>query len=191
MADSIKIDAQQFIKDVILREIKTIVYSPECKSAPYVKFVLIATGIEFLGACGDPHPYNKEKEGEDRFNAALNKYFNKKYQKYAKKGSAINLYEDFRCGMIHQLRPTHLINLTERGKGHNHLDETTNPTKLHLVLEDFYDDLESAALDLLKKIEQGKVSNVQKNKADFLEINDKYSGHGETTIVVPTDDNLK
>lgn len=178
----IVIDAKQFLNEVILREMKTIIFSNECKSAPYVKFVLVATGIEFLGACVDSHDFSKEREGEDRFNYALSAFFGKKYHKYSKKDSTINLYKDFRCGMIHQLRPSAKINLTERDKNQEHLKETTNPIKLNLVLEDFYDDLEKAAKKILKMIEQGKVSNVEKNQNGFLEIRQSLSGSSETIL---------
>jgi hypothetical protein len=182
MTTPIQIDSQQFIREVILREIKTIVYSAECASAPYVKFILIATGIEFLGACGDAFSFEKNLQSEERFNHALNTYFNKKYQKFAKKDSSINLYEDFRCAMIHQLRPTTKIDLTERGKGNSHLQESASPLKLYLVLEDFYDDLEKAALKFLKMAGEGKISDVQKTKSNFLQINPSSSGLTETVI---------
>ena len=180
------LNAQQIVQEVILREIKTIIYSEQTASAPYVKFILIANAIEFLGACGDKFPFIEGGHSEDRFNVALKNYFNGKYHKYAKAGSIIYMYEDFRCAMIHQLRPSDKVNLTQRSGTHKHLDEEKGFAMLHLVLEDFYDDLEKAAKTFLKMVADGKIPDKQKTEADFLYVKQSDSGttiHNETKIV--------
>ncbi len=178
--NTISLTSKNIIEEVILREIKTIIYSKDCASAPYSKFILIATAIEFLGACADTFEFTTEKISEDRFNKGLS-YFNKKYHRYSKSGSDIYLYEDFRCGLVHQLRPTSKVNLSERGKGHKNLESTKEPLKLILVLEDFYDDLEKAAKSFLKSAEEGKIPNAPKNAATFLEVT-SVTGQTQTTL---------
>ncbi len=165
------------IEAIILTEIKTIVYSADTKSAPYVKFVLIANSIEFLGSILDPHPFLQNGESENRFNAALINYFPKKYSSLAKAGSGIYLYEDFRCGMIHQLRPSTKIILSERHKGNVHLSFNKERTKRYLVLEDFYDDLEKAAKACIKSIKDGKIPDKPKSEITYLMVRGNDTGH--------------
>ena len=124
MDKSITLNAQDIVKETILREIKSIIYSKDIDVAksPYVKFILIATAIEFLGGGGDTHEYTEPKLSEERFNRALNSYFPEKYKQFAKEGSNIYLYHDFRCPMVHHFRPSGKVVLTERHKGYIHLD---------------------------------------------------------------------
>lgn len=165
------------IHAIILTEIKTIVYSTDTKDAPYVKFVLIANSIEFLGSILDPHPFLQNGESENRFNAALIKYFPKKYSSFAKAGSDVYLYQDFRCGMIHQLRPSPKIILSERHKGEVHLGFNTEKTKRYLVLEDFYDDLEKAGKACIRSIKAGKIPDKPKSEIPYLMVKDSNTGH--------------
>lgn len=174
-----KLNSINIIEEVILREIKEIVYSKDCKTAPYVKFIVIATAIEFLGACGDPHEFNTDQQSENRFNNGL-KYFPKKYIPFSKKDSKVYLYEDFRCHMIHQLRPSTKISLTERGRGYTHLDENIESGKTILILEDLYDDLEKAAKKFIKKSQTGKVANNKKINDDYVIISNNFTGSTES-----------
>ncbi len=165
------------IHAIILTEIKTIIYSADTKAAPYVKFVLIANTIEFLGSILDPHPFLQNGESENRFNAALIKYFPKKYSSFAKAGSDVYLYQDFRCGMIHQLRPSPKIILSERHKGDIHLGFNKEGTKRFLVLEDFYDDLEKAAKACISSIQKGKIPDKPKSEIPYLMVKASNTGH--------------
>jgi hypothetical protein len=178
--NAISLTSKNIIEEVILREIKSIIYSKDCASAPYSKSILIATAIEFLGACADTFEFATEKISEDRFNKGLS-YFNKKYHKYAKANSDIYLYRDFRCGLVHQLRPTSKISLSERGKGDKNLEQTKDSPKLILVLEDLYDDLEKAANSFLKSANQGKIPNAPKKAATFLEVTN-VTGQTQTNL---------
>lgn len=178
--NTISLTSKNIIEEVILREIKTIVYSKDCASAPYSKFILIATAIEFLGACADTFEFTTEKISEDRFNKGLS-YFNKKYHRYTKNSSDIYLYEGFRCGLVHQLRPTSKVGLSERGKGHKNLEITKDTHKLILVLEDFYDDLEKAAKNFLKLAQEGRIPNAPKNAATFIEVT-SITAHTQTSV---------
>jgi hypothetical protein len=104
-----KLTVEDTINQVIQKEMKELVYF---QGAPYVKFVLLSVAVEFLGACLDSHEFHDEKQSQERFNNAL-KLFPKKYHKFAKKDSKINLFKELRCGMIHKLSPlSSVIRLT-------------------------------------------------------------------------------
>lgn len=104
------LNVSETINAILINEFKSIIFNHE--GVAYSKFLLLAVGIEYLGACLDNFPFNKPKESEKRFNRALKKLFDKKYHKYAKKSARIYLFEDFRCGFVHQFRPSGKIALT-------------------------------------------------------------------------------
>jgi len=164
---------------VVLGEIQNLVYpnetvkSLECSQpSPLIKFLPIAAAIEFLGACYDELPFKTPKASETRFKKALQELFDKKYHKYAKADSKHYLYEKFRCGMVHQLRPTGGIMLTTRREakedGNTHLCSGPNETII-LVLEDLYDDLKAASEKLKRKFQSGKLTNKKQDK-DYIRI---------------------
>lgn len=106
------LSALQAVEATIQDELKSLI---EYQKAPYIKFVLIATSIEFLGACLDKKDWiPKKSQSEIRFNVALKKLFPKAYHKYANSKASIYLYKDFRCGMVHKLNQSRNIRLTER-----------------------------------------------------------------------------
>jgi hypothetical protein len=158
------------IKNLLLGELKAIIYNHP--GSAYIKFLNLAIGIEYLGACLDEHPFDKDKESEKRFNEALKELFDKKYAKYAKKGSDIYFFEDFRCGFVHQLRPSKKIVLTHREEskkeGTKHLFPLDSG-ELVLILEDFYDDFEKAAESLIWQFENGKITN-KKGEKGFIKL---------------------
>lgn len=155
---------------LLLGELKSIIYNH--KGSAYIKFLNIAICIEYLGACLDHHQFDKDGESENRFNDALKKLFNKKYEKFAKAGSEVYLYEDFRCRFVHQLRPSRKIVLTHREESKVEKTKHLAPLKdgrLVLVLEDFYDDLEKAATRLVDQFKKGKITNT-KGDMGFIEV---------------------
>jgi len=138
--------------------------------APYIKFQLLATSIEFLGACMDNHDFEDNKHSEARFNKALIKLFPKKYHKYAKKNSEPSLYVGLRCGMLHRFKPIGQILLTERrhvGDEDKHMKEFDGI--LYLVLEDLFDDIHRACEGLREMSRKGKLPN-QKIGQDYLAV---------------------
>ena len=74
--------------------------------------------------------------------------------------------------MIHQLRPGKGIMFTTRKEaledGNKHLIEDIHG-HLILVLEDFYDDLQRAAMKLINLFERGKLTNKKGDQA-FIDI---------------------
>jgi hypothetical protein len=154
------------IKSLLLGELKSIIY--DYSGSAYIKFLNLAIGIEYLGACLDHHPFDKDKESENRFNEALKKLFDKKkYGKYAKKGSKVYFFEDFRCSFVHQLRPSKKIVLTHREESKKEGTKHLTPVEtgeLVFVLEDFFDDFEEAAKRLIRQFEDGTITNKKGDK---------------------------
>lgn len=165
----INLNVIETINSLLLVEYRSIIYDHH--KSPYIKFLTIAVAIEYLGACFDDFPFDKDKESENRFNKCLKELFDKKYLKFSKKDANVYLYKHFRCGLIHQLRPNKKIALTYREEsireGTQHLEKFEN--RLVLVLEDFYDDLEKAAIKLMKNLNSGKITN-KKGKEPYLKI---------------------
>lgn len=163
------LSALKAVEATIQDELKSLIDYPK---APYIKFILIATSIEFLGACLDQKEWKpKTSEAENRFNNSLKKLFPKEYHKYAKKDAPISLYEDFRCGMVHKLNQSRNIRLTERRHEKDndklHLKEIDN--QLVLVLEDFYEDLYKACEKLKILYYKKKLPN-RKLEDDYIYI---------------------
>lgn len=174
----------QTIKAVILKELGRLIYPANKnksdvfeQSSPYIKFMPLVGCIEFLGACYDEQPFDSTRGDvkdivERRFNKAIKELFPKSYHPFAKANHKFYLYGKLRCPLIHQLKPGPGIYFTTRfeSKQDNteHLKEFETG-KLILVLEDFYDDLEKASLDLINKFETKKITN-KKGESGFLDI---------------------
>jgi len=154
--------AEDSVNALLLGELKSLIY--EHKGSAFIKFVNITISIEYLGACLDNHDFLEEGHSKERFDAAIIKLFNKKYHPYAKSDNKYYLYEQFRCPFTHQLRPGKNIVVTHREEskkeGTTHLEQT-KCGELVLVLEDFYDDLESACKTLIKLGEKGKLPSIK------------------------------
>lgn len=184
----IKLNVEETINNVILGEIKQLI---EFKEAPFIKFQLIVTSIEFLGACLDQHDFADNSHSEERFNTCLNKLFPKVYKKYAKNDSSISLYKELRCGMIHKLKPlSSKVRLTERRHIKNqkvHMEESNGD--LYIVLEDFFDDLVRAC-NKLKELSSKKKLPTQKMKQGYIIIEKGSTGHTETNISIDSSSSL-
>lgn len=168
--DIVRLTLTDTVKSIVIDEMKSIIY--QHKGSAYIKFLNLAICIEYLGACLDHHPFDKDGESETRFNDALKKLFVKKYEKFAKSGADIYLYEDFRCRFVHQLRPGKNIVLTHRDESKAEGTKHLTPIKsgqLVLVLEDFFDDLEKAANRLITQFKNGKITN-KKGDKDFIQL---------------------
>jgi hypothetical protein len=158
----IKVQANLSVKQsvdlILLKELHSLVYHH--KGSAYIKFINIAIGIEFLGACLDQHPFAEFGESENRFNKALKKLFPTNYRRFANEQSENYFFREFRGPFIHQLRPGKNIVVTHRDEsaieGTKHLVKTESGF-LVLVLEDFFDDFEKACKNLLKLNEKGKL----------------------------------
>jgi hypothetical protein len=160
-------DVADFLTAVFLKEMETLVtYS----TTPYISFMPLIQGIEYLGAIQDDHDFEKRYESECRFNKGLKLMGDRYLDIKSKSGQKVDLYHDFRCPMIHQFRHEQSkITLTHRFNNpviFEHLSFDWED-KLVIVLDDFYGDIKSAAEELIKKILLGEISHT-KVKNPFL-----------------------
>lgn len=157
--EEIKFRAQDVLENVLLKEVDKIVKK---SGAPYLAFLNIVIGIEFLGACLDERPFIEKNLSEKRFNKALKKLFDKKYHKYSKANNPFYLYENLRCGLVHQIRPLGGIMFTTRSEaitdGNSHLKKLETG-ELIIVLEDLYEDFENAVNRLIRQVKDKKLTN--------------------------------
>ena len=151
------------------------------EGAPYMKFVLIATAIEFLGACMDRYEIDEEGHSEARFNAAM-KLLPPRYGKYSKAGSPIYLYRVFRCGMVHMLSPRNdTIQLTTREHFSSVQHLVENNGQVTLVLEDFYEDLSKAGDKVIRLFENKKLPKLKLDQK-FLSVSHGMTGSTEVHL---------
>lgn len=163
------------IREIVQKELGEIIAH---EGSPYMKFVLIATSLEFLGACMDEYDMDERGHSEDRFNAAL-KLHSKRYVKYARAGSTIYLYEVFRCGMVHMLSPkNNSVQLTTRNYVNSDQHLVENNGQVTLVLEDFYDDLRMAGDKVIRLFEKKKLPKMKLDQK-FLSISLGITGSTE------------
>jgi len=144
------------INEVILNNYNRILQTPESTLS---KFILIAVGIEFLGACLDRQHMKATARGEKRFNLAIGKLFPKPYHHFIKTDAVPNLYHDFRCPVIHQFRAGKSVFLCSSQDQNEHqirhLSYNTEGS-LILIVEEFYEDLAVAAKEMIRILESGK-----------------------------------
>lgn len=129
---------KDFIQKVFVEEIGGLV-----QSHPYISFVLMGVGLEFLGKCLDKDLNNWNIS--NRSASDFNKTFEiiPSHRKYAQYNEKYNLYSAFRCGLLHSGAPKYAITLSSKGEC-GHLVEQGN--RLNLKAEDFYEDFKEACL---------------------------------------------
>lgn len=134
---------------------------------PYISFIVISTGIEFLGKCID-HDLNQwDKIRKPR------KYFEKAiltipslqvYSSYLDQNT-FDLYSNLRCGLVHSASPNYLITLSSKQEtGHLVLENN----RLNLKIEDFYRDFRLACEFIISEV----YSPDNKMECPFLRIPD-------------------
>jgi len=148
---------KDFIKLVLIDEMADVVIKH-----PYLAFLLIASGIEFLGKCFDTNvqewdwydkKYQKYNREHPPFDTAINKLFKPKYKKLLAK---YNLRHQLRNGMVHMYTPKAGIGLTQikhdkKGEITNEKHPKEENGKLTLVIEYFYMDFVEACKKILAK----------------------------------------
>ena len=161
---------KNFINQVLINEMQDIVIKH-----PYLAFLLICSGIEFLGKCIDKNNQHwdwdsKYQKANPPFDNAIKELFPKKYSLLLKKYS---LRDQLRNGMIHILAPKSKIGLTQLKHDKNgeiimknHPFEQNG--RLLLVIEYFYIDF----VDACKKVLRMKFDSNDKMNKPFLSIPD-------------------
>ncbi len=160
-----------FIKGPLIEEIKkmTINDNGEAEHA-YLGFILIASSIEFLGACLDAYDWDDSGLSEKRFRLAIRELFPQNYHIYNKKGHKFDLYSNLRCSMVHSSRPGNCIGLSQKKHGCNKsLLEDEKGKRLIICFEYFFEDFIEACKLLLKKIKNKEI-NYQKVYQNILSV---------------------
>jgi len=163
---------EAFINNIICDQLKRLIYGKNVSA--YLKFLTLPQYIEFLGACVDEKDFIDETQSKVRFNKMMNSYFknvNIKYSLYNDTHIKWYLYKDFRCGIVHQLRPQNKIGLTVRIEASSAENIHLEPDKesgeyLVLILEDMYDDIEKVAKQIILDYKQNKFNQTIKDKWD-------------------------
>jgi hypothetical protein len=144
-------------RNVILDEMRRIINA----GALYLSYANVAVGVELLGACQDPHPYDEEGKSRQRFETGLKTYMATVRPAYNNpaffgRNSRYDLYKHLRCGMAHILRPQGKVGIIGRGNaqqvGWSHLDIYTPRDQVIFTSEDFFEDFEKATNLLLADI---------------------------------------
>lgn len=144
---------------------------------PFLKFLPVISGIEFLGACYDEFPFEKSNESKKRFKKGIS-LMGMKYKPFD--GSHKNrypcLYTDFRCPMVHQFR-TNRDKFRLTAVNIHCMDEIKSfHLQLHgsiyiIVLEELYLDLARAVTKTIDEIQTGKLG-IEKLKEHHVVIRD-------------------
>lgn len=157
---------RQFIEVVLVQQIGDLV-----QNVPYIAFMTMGIGIEFLGKCIHGGDWHQERVSRVRFEQAINQLnaFSK-YRHLVDKGQ-FDLYGSLRCGLAHAAVPKYPITLSSKNEMPN-LEVHTNGQRVNLRCEDFYDDFRSACIQLFA------MSNpvAQKLSQPFLLVPDYENG---------------
>lgn len=138
---------KKFIEVVYLNELPEMTLSRKNNSYAYLGFYLIAAGIEFLGACLDNNDWNRKGESEKRFKKAIKNLFSNNYKNHSN-----NLYNHFRCSILHASQPGSSFSLSQGGNNKSkHL--TKKNGKVILIYEIFLDDFLKACKETINKID--------------------------------------
>ena len=150
---------KEFIEEYLIKQIRQIID----ENHPYLAFVLMASGIEFLGKCLNPNSnWDHSNSGPDIDNAV--KQLMPRYKK-------LNLRNELRNGLLHMLRPKTKLALEYKGHNQNakHLDKYLPDTK-RIILEvtEFYEDFKNACHEIIRRIDSKEFNKENKINKPFI-----------------------
>ena len=161
----------EFVQKVLIDELKEIQRNEDHH---HISFSLICQGIEFLGACLDSDPFSAKGLSAPRFRRAIYDLFPASYHPFNQgTGKPFDLYEIFRCGMLHVILPGSRLELIGRAEKtqlcvkHLEVKEIRGLDRLVLILEDLFDDYEEACKEIISRIRGGRVSAWKFTGNDF------------------------
>lgn len=149
---------KDFIHSVLINEIGSLI-DPH----PYISFILMGIGIEFLGKCTDTNLKEWDVSGRSKrdFENAISTIPSLlKYQPYL---STYDMYNSFRCGLAHSVIPKQKITLSSKYEM-EHLMQKNG--RLNLKVEDFYADFKIACEYVINQT----YSQTDKMSGGFLEV---------------------
>jgi hypothetical protein len=153
-----RLKPNDFIQTVLINEIGELV-----DSHPYISFILMGIGIEFMGKCIDSSLTDWNVSGRSKFdfeNAIKTIPSLQKYEPYL---TSHQMYSSFRCGLAHAVSPKVQITLSSKQEM-GHLLQ--NNGRLNLKVEDFYQDFKDACNYVMTQ----PYPVGDKMNADFLEV---------------------
>ncbi len=150
----------QFLEENLLKNVRTVIDN----NLMVFSFILMAQGIEIMGAYLDSKPMRSVRQSAARFNIALFKLFPKEYSKNNSKGF---LYKQLRSNLLHMYIPATSIELRKGLSGNDKLHLKIENDSVILYVEDLYKDYSQAVYCLigwisnnelcLKKISSGNL----------------------------------
>jgi len=156
---SVPISAKKFIKDVLIDELGAVV-----KISPWLSFISISSGIEFLGKCIDtnnPTDWNISGVSRSNFDHAVNSLDSlTKYRPLLPKNQ-FDLYGEFRCGLVHSCAPKDKISLSHGLHEQRNLVNTNGV--INFNADELYQDFKSACEEVINMIfqELNKMNNAK------------------------------
>lgn len=142
---SIPIFAKQFIRQVLITELADVV-----KISPWLGFISISSGIEFLGKCIDSDNqtnWNAERVSSKNFNDAIRKLDAlSKYRPLLSRPN-FNLYSEFRCGLVHACAPKDNISLSHGAEEMANLVEQNDV--INFNADELYEDFKAACEEVI------------------------------------------
>lgn len=135
-----KLTPASFIRTFFIDELEDIV-----NRHPYLAFMIMSTGIEFLGKClktNQPDWHDTGRPSET-FKKAIQEI--PSLQKYEQLLQEFNLYSGLRCGLLHSAQPEPGITLSSKDEmAHLERHVFLGQNCINLRCEDFYADFKEA-----------------------------------------------
>jgi hypothetical protein len=149
---------KDFIKSVLIEEFGSMI-----DKHPYISFIVMGIGIEFLGKCIDTNlsDWNESGRSKRDFENAIKSI--PSLQKYKPYLTTHDLYGSFRCGLAHAVSPKIKITLSSKKEKGHLVDENG---RLNLKVEDFYKDFKLAS----EYIINNSYPSNDKMNGDFLQV---------------------
>lgn len=128
--------AKEFIQKVLIDELGSMI-----KTHPYMSFIIMSIGIEFLGKCINRGRVDWNLGGRPTvdFEKAINDIPN--FERYRIYLTTHDLYDSLRCGLAHSVAPKGKVTLSSKEEA-PHL--TVFGNSVNLKVEDFYKDFKEA-----------------------------------------------
>jgi len=131
---------KDFIQQVLIKEVGEIHISH-----PYISFLTMSVGIEFLGKClNGINDWNRGGRSKDDFEDAINNL--NAFSKYRPLLQSHDFWTSFRNGFAHSFVPKNTLTLSSKDED-PHFTDISLP-KINLRCEDMYNDFKDACLEV-------------------------------------------
>lgn len=142
---SVPMYPKQFIQTVLITELESVV-----KTSPWLGFICISSGIEFLGKCIDtdyPSDWNQPGRSRPNFKDAIEKLNAlTKYRPLLTRPN-FDLYSEFRCGLVHACAPKDNISLSHGTEEKPTILGQTG--EINFNADELYEDFKSACEEVI------------------------------------------